>query len=360
MASSKYAAAVLLAAVAAVLLIMAVEVAQGSYDDTTYYNVLPITRIGDPERVACSDFLGNVKCRGKRLTCPKQCPNRAARAGLSCFADCSPKCEATCKRRKINCQGYGAVCYDPRFVGGDGVVFYFHGKANQNFCIVSDTNIHINAHFIGKRPEGRTRDYTWVQALGIMYSSHNFTVAAKKVATWDETADQLLFSYDGKLVTVATAELSTWVSPSGDLRIERLTQVNSVEVVINKIMSLKVGVVPITQKESKVHNYQISSDDCFAHLDLQFKFMDLSATVDGVLGQTYQPNYQTPVKVGVPMPIMGGDHKYTSSSLLSSDCKASKFSPSNTASSSINSEFIKMITADCTSRGGQHGIMCRR
>ncbi|KAB1227280.1 hypothetical protein CJ030_MR1G029350 [Morella rubra] len=55
-----------------------------------------------------------------------------------------------------NCNRPGAVCQDPRFVGRDGIVFYFHGQQERDFCIVSDSNLHINAHFIGKRNHNET------------------------------------------------------------------------------------------------------------------------------------------------------------------------------------------------------------
>lgn len=64
--------------------------------------------------------------------------------------------------RKPNCNARGAACLDPRFIGGDGIVFYFHGKSNEHFSLVSDLNMQINARFIGLRPAGRTRDYTWI------------------------------------------------------------------------------------------------------------------------------------------------------------------------------------------------------
>ncbi|CAB4307989.1 unnamed protein product [Prunus armeniaca] len=46
-----------------------------------------------------------------------------------------------------NCNSPGSACYDPRFIGGDGIVFYFHGKNNQQFSLVSDRNLQINGRF---------------------------------------------------------------------------------------------------------------------------------------------------------------------------------------------------------------------
>lgn len=53
-----------------------------------------------------------------------------------------------------------------RFVSGDGTTFYFHGKKDQDFRLVFDSNPPINGHFIGKRNENMSLDITWVQCVG--------------------------------------------------------------------------------------------------------------------------------------------------------------------------------------------------
>ncbi|XP_074378315.1 uncharacterized protein LOC141719848 [Apium graveolens] len=130
------------------------------------------------------------RCSVKTVYFPEECPDSESnnRTEKVCRIDCV----------KPDCNSPGSACYDPRLIGGDGVVFYFHGKSNQHFSLVSDKNIQINARFIGHRPAGRT-NFTWIQALGLLFDSHTFSVEAIKSAVWDNEIDHLKFSYDDKI-----------------------------------------------------------------------------------------------------------------------------------------------------------------
>ncbi|CAM8885332.1 unnamed protein product [Rhodiola kirilowii] len=276
-----------------------------------------------------------VRCKGKgacfyrTLTCPAECPDRKPKdkKKKACFTNCGNKCEATCKRRKPNCEGYGAVCYDPRFVGGDGSMFYFHGAKGGDFALVSDKNLHINAHFIGTRPLGRTRDYTWIQAISIMFDTHTLDIAANKVSKWDDKIDYLNLKWNGETIQIPTDGDAEWRTNGEDREVvvERTDYTNSLKVTVKGLLELHVKVAPIGKEENRVHNYQLPSNDAFAHLETQFSFTSLTDQVEGVLGKTYRPDYVSPVKKGVEMPIMGGEDKYCTKSLHSTICKACKF-----------------------------------
>lgn len=262
--------------------------------------------------------------------------------------------------RTANCNGVGSACGDPRFVGGDGIVFYFHGQTNQYFSLVSDWNLQINARFIGRRPAGRKRDNTWIQALGLMFGRHRFTLAAKKVAKWDEGVDQLQFTYDGETVLIADSHLASWAAADSSLTIERTARCNSVTLALPGMAEISVSVVPITEEDDRIHNYQIPEDDCFAHLEVQFRLFDLSESVEGVLGQTYRPDFVSPVKRGVAMPIMGGENKHRTSSLVSADCSYCIFSPELPGKAgTLPLEPTNVI--QCTSdMSNGRGVVCRR
>ncbi|WOL18070.1 hypothetical protein Cni_G26863 [Canna indica] len=301
---------------------------------STHYIVLQPRRgrggVGQ-ERFFC---LARGRCRYKTLECPAECANRKPRNNKrvkGCFADCSSRCETTCKHRMPNCNGYGSVCYDPRFVGGDGQMFYFHGAKGGDFALVSDEQFQINVHFIGTRPEGRARDFTWVQALAVMFDSHALVVAARKVAAWDDRFDALAVRWDGTEVVVPADGEAEWRAPkeegAREVVVERTGESNSVRVTVAGLLEMDVKVVPITEEEDRAHGYRLPPGDAFAHLEMQYRFAALSDRVEGILGQTYRPDYVSPVKKGVAMPMMGGEDKYKVPSFLSTRCGYCRFRP---------------------------------
>ncbi|XP_059665953.1 uncharacterized protein LOC132311845 [Cornus florida] len=265
-----------------------------------------------PRRVRCRS-IGYSGCFNIWFLCPVACPKNCL---LDCVA-CRPVC---------SCNYPGAICEDPRFVGGDGITFYFHGRKDQDFCLVSDTNLHINAHFIGKRNPNLKRDFTWVQSIGIIFNNQKLLVAAKQTSMWDDKTDHLAISFNDMPISLPASEGSKCDSPIAPLvSITRTSAMNHVKVEVADNFMVNAAVVPITAEESRVHGYNISDEDCFAHLELGFRFYNLSDIVDGVLGQTYRTNYVSKAKVNVPMPVMGGVHKFSSSSIFATDCLASRF-----------------------------------
>ncbi|CAL8999916.1 unnamed protein product [Prunus brigantina] len=284
-------------------------------------------------------------CYGLEHTCPSACPEQCE---VDCVT-CSPVC---------NCNRPGAVCQDPRFIGGDGITFYFHGKKDQDFCIVSDSNLHINAHFIGKRNQNMKRDFTWVQSLGIRFGNHKLFIGAKTTSIWDYSNDRLSLSIDGEPINLLDSEGANWQSilSPGTLSIIRTKSTNSIEIEAEGNFKIKAVVVPITEKDSMIHKYGVTQEDCFAHLDLSFKFYALSGEVNGVLGQTYASNYVSRVKMGVVMPVLGGDKEFASSSIFASDCAVSRFS----------GEFVKNNSSEsfeymnCASGKDGRGVVCKR
>ncbi|KAJ0101613.1 hypothetical protein Patl1_05916 [Pistacia atlantica] len=170
------------------------------------------------------------------------------------------------------CENPGAVCQDPRFVGGDGNTFYFHGHKDQDFCLLSDANLHINAHFIGKRDPSMNRDFTWVQSISVIFNSHNLFIAAKTTSIWDDNIDHFVLSFDDNSISLPPVEGSSWKSPSAPVvsitRAGRDT--NFIAAEVEGSFRVTALVVPISEKESRAHGYNITADNCFAHLGSSF------------------------------------------------------------------------------------------
>ncbi|XP_050110689.1 uncharacterized protein LOC126589446 [Malus sylvestris] len=302
-------------------------------------------------------------CFGKQVQCPQECPSGSPTDKMAkmCYLNCdSPICKAECKSPKPNCNGPGSACQDPRFIGGDGIVFYFHGKKNEYFSLVSDPNLQINARFIGIRPEGRAKDNTWIQALGLLFDSKSFSLEASKASTWVDEINHLKFTYNGEELIIAESHLSTWESADNAIIVERTSSKNSVLVILLGVAEISVNVVPVTKEDDRIHNYQLPSDDCFAHLEVQFRFYDLSSNVEGVLGRTYQPDFKNPAKPGIAMPVLGGEHKYRTTSLFSADCTACVFTQPSELDQT-DSRVMDYGMLDCTGNSfGGNGIVCRK
>lgn len=203
------------------------------------------------------------------------------------------------------------------------------------------------------------RDFTWVQSLGILFNNRKLFIGAKPTSTWDDTVDRLTLAIDGEPISLLDDEGAYWESQG--LSITRSKNTNAVEIEAEGNFKIKALVVPITEKESGIHKYGITKEDCFAHLDLSFKFYALSGEVNGVLGQTYGENYVSRVKMGVVMPVLGGDREFASSSIFASDCAVARFSGEFSKSSSSDREKSKYAnTMNCGSGMDGRGVVCKR
>ena len=202
------------------------------------------------------------------------------------------------------------------------------------------------------------RDFTWVQSLGILFDDHQISIGAKKTATWDDAVDRLELSFDASPVFLAMGEGARWQPESAPgISITRSLDTNAVVIEVEGNFQIKAAVVPITKKDSMIHNYGITDEDCFAHLDLGFKFYSLSGEVKGVLGQTYASNYVSRVKMGVSMPVLGGQREFASSSLFSTDCDVARFKGTQLMSSSNNFQHASL---NCASGLDGRGVVCKR
>ncbi|KAJ6376443.1 hypothetical protein OIU76_025565 [Salix suchowensis] len=187
-----------------------------------------------------------------------------------------------------------------------------------------------------------------------------FSLEATRAASWDSEVDHLKFSYDGQDLVIPEGSLSTWYSPEKDVKVERVSGKNSAVITLKDKAEIMVTAVPVTKQDDKIHNYRVPANDCFVHLEVQFKFFHLSSKIDGVLGRTYKPDFENPAKLGVAMPVLGGENNYRIASLFSTDCNSCIFSPES-GSNQETSPVMNYGTLDCTKGASAgYGIVCRK
>ncbi|XP_044970528.1 uncharacterized protein LOC123430752 [Hordeum vulgare subsp. vulgare] len=302
-----------------------------------------------PTTVKCTQSRKeNPYCFNRNMDCPANCPQ-------SCYPDCN-----TCKPVCV-CNTPGA-CGDPRFIGGDGNAFYFHGRSDADFCVVSDRDLHINAHFIGKSGHsGMSRDFTWIQAIAVLFDGHRLYLGARKTGTWDDAVEHLDITLDGEPVYLPAdlVDGAKWTSSRvPELSVTRTKAANGVLVAVDRKFSIRANAVPITEEESRVHRYGVTDDDCLAHLELAFKFNALTDDVHGVVGQTYRSDYVNHFDVRASMPTMGGDATFTTSSIFAADCSVARYGVSRGNDGAAVLSELAGVT--CASGMDGKGVVCKK
>ena len=120
-------------------------------------------------------------------------------------------------------------------------------------------------------------------------------------------------------------------------------------------------VVPITKEDSWIHNFGLTDEDSFAHLDLRFTFFSLNGQVSGVLGQTYRPDYVSRVNVVVKIPVMGGDREFKTSISFASDCAVTRFKGGVGDGDGGSLEGLELLPSlSCSSGLDGHGVVCKK
>ncbi|KAI3752573.1 hypothetical protein L2E82_24607 [Cichorium intybus] len=206
----------------------------------------------------------------------------------------------------------GAVCQDPRFIGGDGITFYFHGKKDQDFCLVADKNLHINGHFIGKRNKNMGRDFTWVQSIGVLFDNHKVQITAQKTSSWDDTIDRISITFDGENIFLPETKGAKW----------------------------KASTTSITRIQ-----------------DTNYIVLEVENLLNIIARVTYRNDYVSKVKMGVLMPVMGGDSKFLSTNSFATDCSVAMFKGSQEEGSSLN---LQLPILRCQSGSEGRGVVCKR
>jgi len=144
-----------------------------------------------------------------------------------------------------------------------------------------------------------------------MFDTHTLVITGNRLSHRDDKVDCLIVKWDDELVNIPTYGEAKWRANGEERQVvmERTNETNSVTVTISGLVELDIHFFQLDRTCTKVHNYQLPTDYSFSHLETQLWFEKSIDNFEGVLGQTYRPGYVSPVKRGVPMPIMGGEHQ---------------------------------------------------
>ena len=149
-----------------------------------------------------------------------------------------------------------------RFIGGVAGsrrrqhVLLPHGRRDRDFCLLSDANLRINAHFIGSHVPGLKRDPTWVQAIAVQFWGHRLYVGVLRTAVCDNEADRLAIVLDGEPVQVQGVVDAKWEAPASaapSLSVARTRAANGVVVELAGAFRITANAVPITEEDSRAH-----------------------------------------------------------------------------------------------------------
>ncbi|GJZ19128.1 late embryogenesis abundant protein-related protein [Tanacetum coccineum] len=123
---------------------------------------------------------------------------------------------------------------------------------------------------------------------------------------------------------------SKWNSNEGHIQLERTSTTNSITV---SIPDLAETVIPVSEEDNKIHNYQIPENDKLIILILR-----------------------NPTKLGVAMLVVGSDYNYKTSSLLATDCALCIFSLEEKDEKMSPLMDYGMLDG----KGGGNGITCKK
>ncbi|CAI5514792.1 unnamed protein product [Closterium sp. Naga37s-1] len=190
----------------------------------------------------------------------------------------------------------GNVTGDPHFVGADKSRFDFSGQPSENFALISDAHIAVNAYFGGRVEKEwmgqKNKVMTWMRNIAILWGHHSVVFEARPGADSEYGAGYLKAIYvDGEKTSLSfpgekmylfdgSVELK-WVDARKKVGDDL---VDIYEISVAEIITLRL----ILRPEIKLMR---TKNDGLVHFTIEVVSAQLSANVHGVLGQTYRPDF---------------------------------------------------------------------
>eukprot|EP00899_Mesostigma_viride_P022540 jgi/Mesvir1/3470/Mv11963-RA.1 len=211
-----------------------------------------------------------------------------------------------------------SVQSDPHFTTAAGNKFDFPGAPGQTFCIVSDKQVQVNARFMGavnaegavaaagspSQPDTRT----WMDQIGFMYGKDRVLIDAKSGPGTPFSVSFGVVAANGEMLLGRRANKRL---PSG-MTVSRAK--TRILVTMPEVMIAEVEVV-------RAAFWEPGAGPGANFLNLQVKQFNNSASVHGVLGQSYAKRPDQPL-------VEGDMGDYRTSGILATDCRFDQFGSS--------------------------------
>ncbi|KAL7592558.1 hypothetical protein Lser_V15G34440 [Lactuca serriola] len=296
-----------------------------------------------PKKVKCKNH-NYTKCYTFEHVCPASCPGQSEVDCVSCKPVCSKIviCLEQCVKILVSLVVMASLSTSME-------------RGIKIFALLLITTSTSMATSLARETKTWAETLLGSNLLGFFLITTKYKSARKRLPLGMTPLTVSLLHLMGENIFLPKNEGAKWQSSTTS--ITRIHDTNHIIFEVENLFSITAKVVPITKEESRIHKYDITNDDCFAHLNLKFKFFSLSNEVDGVLGQTYRNDYVSKVKMGVLMPVMGGYSKFVSTNSFATDCSVAKFKGSQEDGSSLN---LQLPGLSCQSGIEGRGVVCKR
>ena len=281
-------------------------------------------------------------------------------ASLASAIKSSPECDRclsyshdySLDAEKLCPECFATVSGDPHFVGARGTRYDFNGLPGKNYCLFTDSSVHMNMHMIGYstnegKIEGGKAVHTWIGKLGILWKvggkSHSLVLSARE---GPQVKRGTGFLAGAELDSVALPALQEGEAHSlaggGNLTFHHIGSWGHHKEPMDVYFVTLPGLITIEVALRAEHRRWRTRSNAWTHFDVSLSQVHLSNKMHGVLGQTFRADrgsrsmdfkaltslLRRPVAADGPSGagfLDGSAMDYEASSVLAADCRFSAF-----------------------------------
>lgn len=170
------------------------------------------------------------------------------------------------------------------------------GEPGNNYCLLSDKHIHLNAYFGGrfdKWGDNPTKPLTWIRKLGILWGEHTITLSAREGASWQYDSGYMSKMEVDGVEVVLRKEGESVSLVNGEIEISWLAaKMNSGDDLVD-VYLVKVGKALLMRLTLRPEIEMLRTpEDGIVHFNVEIPKSDFSDSVHGVMGQTFRSDHR--------------------------------------------------------------------